>query len=157
MGKVPRVVLFAVDWSDASLHAVQWSKDNFLRSDDQLKILWVLPDYTEVDMDDNGHISVPSDCSKQTKQKVERANHMLQDLKADLEKDEYDLELFVESGDPRGFIPLYSDKLEADTVIMGNRGTNSIKKMLLGSVSDYCVHECKCPVLIVRRKGDIES
>ncbi|KNC77969.1 hypothetical protein SARC_09580 [Sphaeroforma arctica JP610] len=142
---------------DLSLYAIQWSKTNFLRVGDQVSVLWVLPDYTDIEMDDNGVMTVPGDCAKSTKEKVDMANTKMKQVKEDFEQLGYEPELYVESGDARGFIPLYADKLNADTVVMGNRGNSGFRKMLLGSVSDHCVHECKCPVLIVRRKGDTES
>jgi hypothetical protein len=33
---------------------------------------------------------------------------------------------------------------------MGSRGLGALKRTFLGSVSDYCVHHCECPVAIVR-------
>jgi hypothetical protein len=33
---------------------------------------------------------------------------------------------------------------------MGSRGRGALKRTFLGSVSDYCVHHCDCPVVIVR-------
>jgi hypothetical protein len=44
----------------------------------------------------------------------------------------------------------YCEKNKIDSVIMGSRGLNSIKRAVLGSVGDYCAHHCPCPVVIVK-------
>jgi nucleotide-binding universal stress UspA family protein len=33
-------------------------------------------------------------------------------------------------------------------LIIGSRGMGAFKRTFLGSVSDYCVHHCHCPVII---------
>lgn len=41
---------------------------------------------------------------------------------------QFDVEIVVESGDARGFIPLMCDKLAADTLVMGSRGLGGLKR-----------------------------
>ncbi|KAI8069415.1 hypothetical protein BC940DRAFT_297667 [Gongronella butleri] len=53
-------------------------------------------------------------------------------------------------GDPKDTLPKYTQKNAVDLLIVGSRGLGSIKSVLVGSVSDKCVHECPCPVLVVR-------
>jgi nucleotide-binding universal stress UspA family protein len=40
--------------------------------------------------------------------------------------------------------------LDADVVVVGSRGRGAIRRVLLGSVSTYVVHNAPCPVLVVR-------
>lgn len=45
------------------------------------------------------------------------------------------------------------ERLNLSTVIMGSRGTGALSRSAngkLGSVSDYCVQHCVCPVVVVR-------
>uniref|UniRef100_A0A0E0RB20 UspA domain-containing protein n=1 Tax=Oryza rufipogon TaxID=4529 RepID=A0A0E0RB20_ORYRU len=42
------------------------------------------------------------------------------------------------------------DKLGADVLVMGSHGYGLFKRALLGRVSDYCVRNASCPVLIVK-------
>ncbi|KAG2588297.1 hypothetical protein PVAP13_5NG214500 [Panicum virgatum] len=55
------------------------------------------------------------------------------------------VETLVESGDPRDVICDAADKVGADLLVMGSHGA------FLGSVSNHCAQNCKCPVLIVKR------
>ena len=38
----------------------------------------------------------------------------------------------------------------ADLLVLGSRGMDGFKGMLLGSVSNYCVHHADCPVVVFR-------
>lgn len=49
--------------------------------------------------------------------------------------------------------------LQINLVVLGSRGMGSFKRSLmsfvgLGSVSDYCVHNLPCPVLVVKAEAD---
>ncbi|PVU98588.1 hypothetical protein BB559_001443 [Furculomyces boomerangus] len=39
---------------------------------------------------------------------------------------------------------------DAGLLVIGTRSLSGIKKLFLGSVSDYCVHHCECPIVIVK-------
>ena len=41
----------------------------------------------------------------------------------------------------------------AFAIVMGTRGRNKLKKVLLGSVSDHVVKHADIPVIVVRSKG----
>ena len=55
-------------------------------------------------------------------------------------------------GDPRDEIVKKIEQVKADSIIVGSRGMGSIKRFFIGSVSDYCVHNCKCTVIV--HKGE---
>ncbi|KAI8997608.1 hypothetical protein BDB01DRAFT_846239 [Pilobolus umbonatus] len=59
-------------------------------------------------------------------------------------------ELF--NGEPAETLVAYAEESKVDFVIVGNRGLGFFKRQLIGSVSDYLVHNLKCSVLVV--KGD---
>lgn len=47
--------------------------------------------------------------------------------------------------------------VNANLIVMGSRGMGTLRRTLLGSVSDYCVHHAHIPVAIVppqNRHGD---
>ncbi|XP_023751416.1 uncharacterized protein LOC111899796 [Lactuca sativa] len=53
-------------------------------------------------------------------------------------------------GNPKEMIVEAAEEMNVDLLVVGSRGHGQIKRAFLGSVSDYCAHHAKCPVLIVR-------
>lgn len=58
--------------------------------------------------------------------------------------------LFKEENNQPGevIIKLAEDE-KADFIVMGSRGVGTLRRTFLGSVSDYCVHHTKIPVVVV--------
>jgi len=48
---------------------------------------------------------------------------------------------------------LVRESESAQLLVVGSRGHGGFKGMLLGSVSQHCVHHAKCPVVIVRSQS----
>ncbi|XP_031125741.1 universal stress protein PHOS34 [Ipomoea triloba] len=61
-----------------------------------------------------------------------------------------DVKTEVVVGDPKEKICEAVEKFHADLLVMGNRGFGPIKRMFLGSVSNYCSNRAQCPVMIVK-------
>ncbi|KAI8137960.1 hypothetical protein BJV82DRAFT_633291 [Fennellomyces sp. T-0311] len=53
-------------------------------------------------------------------------------------------------GEPKALVPRFTQQHPVDLLIVGSRGLGAVKSVFLGSVSDKCIHECPCPVLVVR-------
>lgn len=56
----------------------------------------------------------------------------------------------LEIGFPSEKIIEVSNNNNCDLIIMGCRGLGVIKSMLVGSVSNYVIHNANCPVMVVR-------
>ncbi len=52
---------------------------------------------------------------------------------------------------PGSVIVEIAKREKADMVVMGTRGLGSIRRTILGSVSDYVVHHSHCPVVVCRK------
>ncbi|XP_057779380.1 uncharacterized protein LOC130997961 [Salvia miltiorrhiza] len=59
-------------------------------------------------------------------------------------------ETLILQGDAKDKICEAAEELHVDLVVIGSRGLGTIKRALLGSVSNYCVHHVHCPVLVVK-------
>lgn len=55
-------------------------------------------------------------------------------------------------GDPKEKICEIAENLHADLLVMGSRAFGPIKRMFLGSISNYCTNHAQCPVIIVKSK-----
>ena len=55
----------------------------------------------------------------------------------------------LEHGEPGATICTVADHVGADVIVIGSHGKNWIKRVFLGSASEYVVHHAKCPVLVV--------
>lgn len=56
----------------------------------------------------------------------------------------------VQIGDPAQNIVQYSEEHPTDLIIIGNRGLSGLKKILLGSVSNYVLLRSQVPILIMK-------
>jgi nucleotide-binding universal stress UspA family protein len=55
----------------------------------------------------------------------------------------------VERGHPAPILVVASK--QAQLLVVGSRGHGAFAEMLLGSVSQHCVHHARCPVVVIRR------
>ncbi|KAK6134843.1 hypothetical protein DH2020_031432 [Rehmannia glutinosa] len=66
----------------------------------------------------------------------------------------------VKDHDMKERLCLEVERLGLSAVIMGSRGIGALRrssKGKLGSVSDYCVQHCACPVVVVREKLNVNQ
>ena len=52
-------------------------------------------------------------------------------------------------GDPADMLIKVAEAVDADLVVIGNRGMSGIKRFMLGSVPNKVSHHCPCSLLIV--------
>jgi len=58
--------------------------------------------------------------------------------------------LEVDEEEPKDMIVDYAKKNKATMVVVGTRGAGALGRAFHGSVSDYLVHHCHCPVIVVK-------
>ncbi|WOH04255.1 hypothetical protein DCAR_0623664 [Daucus carota subsp. sativus] len=151
-----RRIGIAVDLSDESAFAVKWSVHHYLRPGDAVILLHVRPTSVLYGADWG---SVDSDTDEATKQKLETEfDDFTTSKAADLSQPLVDAKIpykihIVKDHDMRERLCLEVERLGLSAVIMGSRGFGATKNggnERLGSVSDYCVRHCVCPVVVVR-------
>ncbi|KAM3229170.1 hypothetical protein ACQJBY_060215 [Aegilops geniculata] len=165
-----RRILVAVDEGDESVHALRWCLTNFatrgggeLAPPDTILLLYVRPTpptYSVLDasaplgyMFANEATAAIDGYSRAVADAVVDKAQKLCALHSK-EKGEVKVKVDVKVavGDARSVICDMVDKLGADVLVMGSHGYGFFKRALLGSVSDYCVRNANCPVLIVKSK-----
>ncbi|KAL4563138.1 hypothetical protein LXL04_027171 [Taraxacum kok-saghyz] len=159
-----RKVAIAVDLSDESAYAVNWAVQNYLRPGDSVILLHVRPTSVLYGAD-WGVVEDPDTATdEESQQKLEDDFDAFTTTKAnDLAKPLVDAQInfkihIVKDHDMKERLCLEVERLGLSAVIMGSRGfgasRRTTKGQRLGSVSDYCVHHCVCPVVVVRYPDD---
>ncbi|XP_004487352.1 universal stress protein PHOS32-like [Cicer arietinum] len=159
-----RKVAIAVDLSDESAYAVRWAVQNYLRPGDTVILLHVRPtsvlygaDWGSVDQTLNDENETESSENSRRKMEDEFDNFTAtkaSDLAQPLVESQTPFKIhIVKDHDMKERLCLEVERLGLSAVIMGSRGFGALKRAStgrLGSVSDYCVRHCVCPVVVVR-------
>ncbi|KAB2621602.1 universal stress protein A-like protein [Pyrus ussuriensis x Pyrus communis] len=151
-----RRILVAVDEGEESMHALSWCLKNVAgqNSKDTLVLLYAKPPRAVFTaLDGTGYLFSSDILAAMEKYGadvadcvMDKGKKMCKDLQPDLK-----VETKVESGDPRDVICQMVERLRADVLVMGSHGYGVIKRAFLGSVSNHCAQNVKCPVLIVKK------
>ncbi|KAK1327234.1 hypothetical protein QJS10_CPA01g01085 [Acorus calamus] len=162
-----RRIAIAVDLSDESAFAVKWAVLNYLRPGDAVILLHVRPtsvlygaDWGSIDL------SVDTSTDEESQQKLEDDFDAFTTTKStDIAQPLVEAQIpfkihIVKDHDMKERLCLEVERLGLSAVIMGSRGFGASRrnsKGRLGSVSDYCVHHCVCPVVVVRYPDEKEG
>jgi nucleotide-binding universal stress UspA family protein len=79
---------------------------------------------------------------------IERRRKDLEEARAFLSERGIDAETILGQGDPGAVI--VSAAKDADLVVVGSRGLNTVQRLLMGSVSSKVVHRAPSDVVVVR-------
>uniref|UniRef100_A0A1D1Z312 Uncharacterized protein C167.05 n=1 Tax=Anthurium amnicola TaxID=1678845 RepID=A0A1D1Z312_9ARAE len=167
-----RRIAIAVDLSDESAYAVKWAVQNYLRPGDAVILLHVQPtsvlygaDWGAIDLSVSPAAEA-EDGWEESQQKLEDVFDAFTATKAqDLAQPLVDAQIpfkihIVKDHDMKERLCLEIERLGLSAVIMGSRGFGASRRAAkgrLGSVSDYCVHHCVCPVVVVRYPDDKDA
>ncbi|XP_058083432.1 universal stress protein A-like protein [Magnolia sinica] len=150
--KEERRILVAVDGGDERLYALSWCLKNIVSDNykDTLIPLYAKPPPTLYPyVEGTGYLfssdviaSVEKYSNDLTECVIEKCRRVCRDSQNKVK---------VENGDPRDVVCEMSEKLKTDVLVLGSHGYGFIKRALLGSVSNHCAQNAKCPVLIVKK------
>ncbi|XP_026423815.1 uncharacterized protein LOC113320096 isoform X2 [Papaver somniferum] len=161
--KKPIKVLIAIDDSEGSFYALKWALDNLFTYD--------AASSTEPDQNQNfgmlyllnvqqpfqhyifpaGPVYATTSVIESVRKAQEQNSTMLLSRALQICKQRpVKVETLMMEGDPKDMICQAAEQMHADLVVVGSRGLGKIKRAFLGSVSDYCAHHAKCPILIVK-------
>ncbi|KAK4605931.1 hypothetical protein RGQ29_000284 [Quercus rubra] len=154
MGSEKKKVMVAIDESECSRYALQWTLDNLSQTIhiSQLVLFTVQPisDFTYAYTSSFG--AAPPELIRSIQENQNKiASALLEKAKEICANNGIVAETVTEVGDPKVAIYEAVEKLNIQLLVLGSHGRGVIKRAFLGSVSNYCVHNVKCPVLVVRK------
>ncbi|XP_010931741.1 universal stress protein PHOS32 [Elaeis guineensis] len=159
MATADRIVGVAVDFSVCSKAALRWAVENIVRPGDHLILINVQKEvlYEEGEMqlwEATGSPLIPlvelSDPGIAKKYGVKPDAETLDILNTVARQKEIVVVMKIYWGDAREKICEAIENIPLCCLIIGNRGLSKIKRVLLGSVSNYVVNNGTCPVTVVK-------
>ncbi|PSN12737.1 universal stress protein [filamentous cyanobacterium CCT1] len=89
-------------------------------------------------------------------QQVQETQQWLEQLRAEALKCNIEADFICKIADPGPFICQLAESWNADVIVTGNSGKKGLKKLVLGSVSDYVVKHAPCPTMVVPNDNSLE-
>ena len=152
--KKKKKVMIAIDQSDCSHYALEWTLQNQQEtiSTNQLIIFSAQRPLDFSYFYASTYGAPPADLIHNLQEKQKKVTLALLDRAKQICA-QYGIvaEVMTEVGEPQQAICEVAEKNEVTLLIVGSRGRGAIQRAFLGSVSNYCSRNAKCPVLIVRR------
>uniref|UniRef100_A0A0D9V1H1 UspA domain-containing protein n=1 Tax=Leersia perrieri TaxID=77586 RepID=A0A0D9V1H1_9ORYZ len=156
-------VMVAVDESECSHHALEWALRNLAASiAPPLLVITVQPllplGYVSA-ASFGSPLGIPVVAPELIKSMQEQQQQLSQALidKANQICAQHGVavETMIKTGDPKEMICEAAEESRVDLLIVGSHSRGPVQRLFLGSVSNYCMHHCKCPVLVVKKQGRI--
>ncbi|XP_059309881.1 universal stress protein PHOS32 [Lycium ferocissimum] len=157
MGKV-RTIGIGMDYSATSKLALKWAIDNLIEEGDTIIIIHVVS--SKVDptnkqlFEDTGSPLIPLDEFKEINVSkyygLDPDKEVLDMLDPVSKLKKVTVMSKVYWGDAREKLCEAAQHLKLDTLVVGSRGLGVLKRVLLGSVSNYVVQNATCPVTVVK-------
>eukprot|EP00850_Spirogloea_muscicola_P000799 SM000003S11044 [mRNA] locus=s3:577533:580129:- [translate_table: standard] len=158
-----RKFVAAVTASEASAFAFTWSITNLFRADDHVLVLTsqehAAGDFPSVEAASAGEYAVPLTTAPVETEAVDRkaddASRSVVNKYLQLcEQAKIAATGEVTKGDSGSWIVAEASRIGADAVIVGTGDHGLLKRTLVGTTSDYVLHNCEQPVIIVRHSAE---
>lgn len=158
-GTEGRIVGVAVDFSACSRKALKWTIDNLIRNGDNLVLVTVQPEghYEEGEMqlwEATGSPMIPlaevADPHTMNKYGIKPDAETLDIVSTASRQKGIIVVMKIFWGDPREKLCEAVDRTPLSCLVIGNRGLGTLKRAIMGSVSNYVVNNADCPVTVVK-------
>lgn len=147
-----RIVLIPVDASEHSERAFHWYVDNMRHNEDLLVIFHC----HELHLPAFPHAFK----SEEWKTLVDDHEAKLKELegkyKAKCEAIQAPVKIMVHGGSIGPEICKCAEEEGATSIVMASRGHGTIRRTVLGSISDFVLHHAHVPIIIVPKKKDVQ-
>ncbi|XP_052795506.1 universal stress protein Slr1101-like isoform X4 [Mya arenaria] len=151
--KTGKNVLIAMDGSKHALYAFEWYAKNLYHPDDNVIMAHCaepgvnIPPTTMM----TGNTAMVDSLLEQHER---NAKETLQTIDAAAGKHNIKHVLERLHGPPGEAIVKAADSQNADMIVAGSRGFGTLRRTIMGSVSDYIVHHSKVPVMICKHDDE---
>lgn len=142
-----RTIIVALDGSADANNCLEWTIDNMYKESDNIVCVHC-PEFVSI-----GHAKDPLAASEYFKKMDEEVQNLVAKYAEILKKKGIPGKVLRLSGKPGEAIVQASKDEKASMVVTGTRGLGTFSRTILGSVSDYVVHNATIPVIVVRKEA----
>jgi len=148
-----RRILVAVDESEESMYALKWAVD-YLHLDPTDTLILCYSRKTYEGLGGPGFVLTPDVLISLEKYQDRVTEAVMQQARDICSGSPAKVQEKIVKGDARDALCEAVKKMGADFLVIGSHGYGTLKRTFLGSVSDYCAHHAKCPVMIIKKPHD---
>ena len=151
MSIFPTKILLATDGSEEARQATQAAAELSKETGSEVHIAYVLPSPSEL----RGHHLYSQEVMRSVLGQAEgEARSFLEEQAKQVGASGGKVaETHLRAGEPDKEIVRLSEELGVGTIVMGSRGLGSLRRALMGGVSESVVRHAHCPVFVVRGNG----
>ncbi|VDO01022.1 unnamed protein product [Rodentolepis nana] len=146
-----RRIIIAVDGSANAKYAFRWYLKHSRMPDDGVTFLHIFeaPSLTAFSLNSLGSVPV-EEWNKKLREKVDKVRQLEEDYTAEGQAAALNCAFLSKPAEKigEGIIRAAQD-MHANLIIMGTRGLGAVSRALLGSVSDFVIHQGVVPVTVV--------
>ncbi|XP_020614618.1 uncharacterized protein LOC110052787 [Orbicella faveolata] len=141
-----RLVLIAVDDCDHSEKAFDWYLNHVHRVENSLIVLYC---HEKLDPPALLHSAHSEEWKQTLKEHEEKKDRVIEKYKGKCEEKKLKAKIKVEFGKPGETIHRIAEQEKVSVIVMGGRGLSTLRRTLLGGVSDYVIKHSQIPVIFV--------
>ncbi|XP_060076059.1 universal stress protein YxiE-like [Ylistrum balloti] len=146
-----RTVVVAIDESEDAEYAFDFYIQNVKREEDSV-VLVTVPEYHGI-FNSSILFSDPATVAVLVKEEQKRIQYILQKYTKKMQNANIGGKLREDVGKIGETILSVAREENANLIVVGSRGLGKVRRTILGSVSDYCLHHSTVPVLICRMEA----
>jgi len=151
--KSSRLFLVAIDETQESINALQWAIDSLFTLHDRIILIHAQRTAISTLVTGSPGFMVPEEVLKMLENDIKKSTEKILAKAMEICKAKMVTpETEAHTGDAREVICDAAKKYNPDMLVLGSHGYGALKRVVLGSVSDYCVHHVQCPVVVVKPK-----
>lgn len=144
-----RTVVFGVDASEHSERALDWFIENMWDKADHVMFIHA-QEYPNIATHPYGSYVSLEEWQRMVAKSDREVSELMEAYGNKCKKHEVTFTFYKkEHGNPGEVICKLAEDVDAQLIVTGCRGMSTLRRTLLGSCSDYCVHHAHVPVAVV--------